>query len=154
MMEPGYTTRGKTVEREYAEQVRQQSERDRQAQLERVDMEPPHRNSSYKDIGQIEDISNAVNVFKRFGVDPENPLGVALLGPLAKEPIQRIVIIVNDPDLEDLSCYKCYIAGSLLRKTGVVRGDVVHFAIRSIDTVGADRIWYCESLEPPFSSKP
>jgi hypothetical protein len=154
MMEPGYTTRGKMVEREYAEQVRQQSQRDRQARRELVDMEPPHRNSSHKDIGQIEDISNVVNVFKRFDVDPENPLGVALLGPLAKEPIQRIVIIVNDPDQQDLSCYKCYVAGSLLRKTGAMRGDVVHFAIRSIDTIGADRIWYCETLASPFSTKP
>lgn len=151
MIEPGYSTRGIAIERKYAEQVRQQSERDRQAHRERVDMEPP-RNSSLKDIGQIEDISNVVNVFKRFAVDPANLLGVALLGPLAKEPIQRIVIVVNDPDQEDLSCYKCYIAGSLLRNSGATRGDIIHFTIRSIDTVGADRVWYCDSLEPPFST--
>lgn len=153
MMEPGYTTRGARVAREYAEQVRQQSERDRQARRQVIDMEPP-RNSSVEDIGQIEDISDVVNVFKQFGVEPENSLGVALLGPLAKGNIRRILIIVNDPDQQDLNRYKCYVAGSLLKGSGVARGDVVHFAIRSIDTLGAQRVWYCESLKLPFSLEP
>lgn len=137
------------VEPAYAVKMRRHLEAERAGKRERLRMEPPPKRG-HQDVGRVTDLAERVDVYKQAHLPPDNPMAAALLGRLAKEPMARVVLVVDDPDQDDLEEYTCYVPQKLLKKAGVIRGDVVHFRLTPVEIPGRTRVWLCTDLEPPF----
>ena len=137
------------VEPGYAAKMRHHIEAERAGKRERLRMEPPPTRG-HQDVGRVTDLAERVDVYKQAHLPPDNPMAAALLGRLAKEPMARVVLVVDDPDQDDLEEYTCYVPQKLLKKAGVIRGDVVHFRLTPVEIPGRTRVWLCTDLEPPF----
>jgi hypothetical protein len=115
----------------------------------KVRMEPPP-NQGLKDTGQVSDFSETIDISKQLDIDKSSSMATAFLGDLAREPMSRIFMLVNDHEQDDYESYSCYIPSRLLKSAGVIRGDVVNFAIKPVEVPGKGRFWLCAELEPPF----
>lgn len=137
------------VEPGYAAKMRRHMATERAGKRERLRMDPPPKRG-HQDTGRVADLAAQVDAFKQFNLPKDNPMAAGLLGPLGKEPMARVVLVVDDPDQDDLEEYACYIPQKLLKRAGVIRGDVVHFSITPVEVPGRMRVWLCIDLEPPF----
>lgn len=137
------------VEPAYVVKMRRNLEAERTGRRERLRMEPPPRRE-HQDTGRVTDLAEKVNVYRQAHLPEDNPLAAGLLGPLAKEPMARVVLVVDDPEQDDLEEYACYIPQKLLKRSGVIRGDVVHFTIRPVEIPARERVWLCIEMESMF----
>ena len=137
------------VDPTYVRKMQAHVEKERLNHRGEVPMDPPPK-QAHKDIGLVKDLAPQVNIFKQFKMPENDRMAAAFLGELAKEPMARIVLVVDDPEQEDLERYSCYIPQKLLRRSGVIREDIVNFVIKPLEVPGKGRFWLCVELEPPF----
>lgn len=137
------------IEPAYAAKIRRNLEAERRGKRELLRMDPPP-GKAHQDTGRIQDLAPEVDVFKQARYPKDSPIAFAMLGSLAKEPMARVVLVVDDPDQDDLESYSCYIPQRLMKKTGIICGDVVHFKIEPVEVPNWARVWLCVELEPMF----
>jgi len=137
------------VEPSYLRKMREHSEAEQQNRRDELRMDPPPR-QGLKDMGQVRDLAEKIDIYKQLDMFKSNPMSHAFLGELAREPMTQIVLLVDDPEQDDYETYSCYIPRRLLKSAGVIRGDVVNFSIKPVEVLGKGRFWLCTELEPPF----
>ncbi|HET6444010.1 MAG TPA: hypothetical protein VFI27_05455 [candidate division Zixibacteria bacterium] len=137
------------VEPSYMRKMREHSEAEKQNRRGEVRMDPPP-SQGLEDMGQVRDFAEKIDIYKQLDLPKSSPMSHAFLGDLAKEPMARIVLHVDDPEQDDYESYSCYIPRRLLNSAGVIRGDVVNFSIKPVEVPGKGRFWLCIELEPPF----
>lgn len=137
------------IEPAYAAKMRRHLEAEQAGRRERLRMDPPPRRG-HQDVGRVANLAERVDDYKQVHLPKDSPIAAGLLGPLAKEPMARMVLVVDDPDQDDLEEYVCYLPQKLLKKAGVIRGDVVAFSLMPVKVPGRMRVWLCTELDPPF----
>jgi hypothetical protein len=147
---PGYSKKGDEIEREYAEKVRKQREADKKKVREIVRMTAPPYASTQSDIGRVSELIPTVDVFKRAGLPSETQMAYALLRQLTKEPMGQITLLIDDISDNDKESYTCFVASNLLRKSGVLHGDIVEFTLSSVEVAILGHVWVCEALSSPL----
>lgn len=150
MMRPKREHPSLNVEPGFIVKMREHLDLDRKNRRGEVDMEPPPK-KSHEDLGHIKDFAERVDIFQQLKIDKNNAMAHAFLGELAEQEIARIVLVVDDPEQDDLERYSCYIPTKLLKSAGVIRGDVVNFKIKPISVPGKGVYWLCVQLESPFT---
>lgn len=148
MQRPGDNPSLPRISREYAEQLRQQSLRDKRQPRQIVRMDPPP-NTTFSDVGRVVEVIPSVDIFKRTHTERDNPVSVALLGPLGKQPLSQVTLLVDDPGQEDFESYTCFVSRSLLDRSGIIREDIVHFTLGALDLPLLGRVWHCQRIDPP-----
>jgi len=150
MMLPGAPVKGREIAPDYANVVRQRCEAPRPPSPRIVRCDPGEGQAAH-DIGVIREIIAQVDVFKRLDIPHDSAFGIQLLGPLAHDSFGQLTVHTGDLAYEDARSYTFLVSQRLLRKSEIVRGDIVSFELRALSVPGRRGIWLCEGLESPFS---
>jgi len=154
MMQPGYSRRGYRIQREYEEKVRRQRESDRHPQRLTVAIEPASymvgKSEPVKDLGRLTEIIVGVDAFRRSNIDPDNPIGSALIQSFAKETMCQVTFLVDVLADADRESYTCFVSQKEINTAGAQRGDLLEFHLVAENHPVLGCYWKCTKLMSLF----
>ena len=136
-----------TIEREYRENVQQETENGRHNQTSWTLRQDPHaHNCRTTKQGVIKELIWDADIFKKAGVTAS--FGIAMLGKYAKGKLAQITIHTGAlaEGAADNSSYTFFVGESVVKRLKLIKDDFVTAKLRGIVLSARHPIWVCDKL--------
>ncbi len=117
-------------------------------QASRLIRRDPQLGKRVRAAGHVREVSQSVDVHKRFNIPEQSVLGDALLGQLANEPFAQVTLHTGDLSCDDGDSFTALVAARLLGGPRVGLGSLVEFVLLGCKVREGDRYWLCQSIRP------
>ena len=135
------------IEEEYARRIEEKQERRRRGWVPPIRARGPQSGEIVEEFGVIREIVQKVDVFGKFDILPDSPLGAALLGDLINGDWMQATIHVDDLGGEEILSYTVLIKTEIWEEAAFQRGSLVYFVAEGREILGRQPYWLCTSMQ-------
>lgn len=147
MKTPGRWGPGERIASEYERVISERAQAPKR-QAPRLIRRDPQLDKRVQAVGYVREMSQSINVYKRFDIPEQSVLGDAFLGQLANEPFAQITLHTGDLSCNDGDSFTTLTATRLLEESTIGLGSLVEFVLLGCEVRERDRYWLCQHIHP------